>query len=122
MYLLGSSSTSSARRDMYSPSRFSPCHCLSLTCFRAMSTEKNKELFLQQVEQILDGIKEDRDGVSDSQPIPIGSFPGFGSKDLEGRARTTMEIMEKRKTGLFFRYQHLQCSPPKQLIIAFPST
>ena len=36
---------------------------VSLTC-RAMSTEKNKELFLQQVQQILDGVKEDREQVS----------------------------------------------------------
>ena len=29
--------------------------------FRAMSSDRNKELFLQQVQQILDGIKQDKD-------------------------------------------------------------
>ena len=31
-----------------------------------MSSEKNKELFLEQVKQILDGIKQDRDKVLQS--------------------------------------------------------
>ena len=30
----------------------------------AMSTEKNKELFLQQVEQILEGVKQDKEKVT----------------------------------------------------------
>jgi len=30
---------------------------------RAMNTEKNKDLFLKQVEQILDGIKKDKEKV-----------------------------------------------------------
>ncbi len=31
--------------------------------FRAMSSDKNKELFLSQVEQILEGVKQDREKV-----------------------------------------------------------
>ena len=34
-----------------------------MQCDRAMNTEKNKDLFLKQVEQILDGIKKDKEKV-----------------------------------------------------------
>ena len=34
-----------------------------MTYYRAMNSEKNKDLFLKQVEQILDGIKKDKEKV-----------------------------------------------------------
>lgn len=38
---------------------------IDVSCCSAMSTETNKKLFLQQVEQILEGVKDDKDRVSD---------------------------------------------------------
>ena len=42
-------------------------HCyvvIHVSSCSAMSTETNKKLFLQQVEQILEGVKDDKDRVS----------------------------------------------------------
>ena len=38
-------------------------YCTIMQRNRAMNTEKNKDLFLKQVEQILDGIKKDKEKV-----------------------------------------------------------
>ena len=44
--------------------------CVSVFHSSGMSTDKNKELFLRQVEEILNGIKQDRERVSVVLPAP----------------------------------------------------
>lgn len=46
--------------------------CVSVFHSSGMSTDKNKELFLRQVEEILNGIKQDRERVSViAAPSPV---------------------------------------------------